>query len=177
VAESRGEGLSKKERTFHEKALIGILKQIHDELDEAVAEAYGWPVDLSDEEVLERLVALNHERAAEEKQGIIRWLRPEFQDPDGTRSTKQKEFDVTAEDKVILPKGPKPWPKSATDQLRAVRDLFATRSGTWTVDDVAAAFKHAHKATVRRHLETMEALGILKAYEDESGKRWDAVKN
>jgi hypothetical protein len=39
----------------------------------------GWTVDLSDAEVLERLVALNHERAAEETKSQIRWLRPEFQ--------------------------------------------------------------------------------------------------
>jgi hypothetical protein len=60
-----------------------VLKQIHDELDAAVAEAYGWPADLADEQILERLVALNHERAEEEKRGIIRWLRPEFQNPQG----------------------------------------------------------------------------------------------
>ena len=33
--------------------------------DEAVLDAYGWPHDLSDEEILERLLALNLERAKE----------------------------------------------------------------------------------------------------------------
>ncbi len=46
-----------------------MLRQIHDDLDAAVAEAYGWPVDLADEEILARLVALNHERAEEERRG------------------------------------------------------------------------------------------------------------
>lgn len=32
-----------------------------------MAAAYGWPANLSDEEILERLLALNLERAAEEK--------------------------------------------------------------------------------------------------------------
>jgi hypothetical protein len=32
--------------------------------DEAVLSAYGWPSDLSDEEILERLLALNLERNA-----------------------------------------------------------------------------------------------------------------
>jgi len=36
----------------------------HKRLDAAVADAYGWPADLSDDEVLERLFALNQERAA-----------------------------------------------------------------------------------------------------------------
>jgi len=31
-------------------------------LDEAVAAAYGWPADLSDNEILRRLLALNLER-------------------------------------------------------------------------------------------------------------------
>lgn len=70
--------LTAKEREIHEKGLVSVLKQIHDELDAAVFDAYGWPHDLSDEEILERLVALNHERAEEEKRGLIRWLRPEF---------------------------------------------------------------------------------------------------
>jgi len=29
-----------------------VLKQIHDDLDAAVAEAYGWPGDLTDEQIL-----------------------------------------------------------------------------------------------------------------------------
>ena len=40
------------------------LDNLHRVLDEAVAAAYGWPADLSDDEVLARLLALNLERAA-----------------------------------------------------------------------------------------------------------------
>jgi type II restriction/modification system DNA methylase subunit YeeA len=39
------------------------LDNLHRELDEAVAAAYGWPADLPDEEILKRLLALNLERA------------------------------------------------------------------------------------------------------------------
>ena len=42
------------------------LDLAHKALDVAVAAAYGWPADLTDEEILERLLALNLERAAEE---------------------------------------------------------------------------------------------------------------
>ena len=35
------------------------LELAHRKLDEAVFAAYGWPSDLSDEEILERLLALN----------------------------------------------------------------------------------------------------------------------
>jgi hypothetical protein len=40
------------------------LDQAHKRLDAAVLDAYGWPHDLSDDEILARLLALNLERAA-----------------------------------------------------------------------------------------------------------------
>jgi len=40
------------------------LAMAHADLDSTVAAAYGWDGDLSDEVVLERLFALNQERAA-----------------------------------------------------------------------------------------------------------------
>jgi len=39
------------------------LSMAHRRLDEAVATAYGWPADLSDSTILEKLLALNLERA------------------------------------------------------------------------------------------------------------------
>jgi type II restriction/modification system DNA methylase subunit YeeA len=43
------------------------LALAHQTLDAAVAAAYGWPADMSDDEILARLLALNHERAAAEQ--------------------------------------------------------------------------------------------------------------
>ena len=89
----RGEALSAKDKTLHEQGLVSVLQSLHDELDAAVLAAYGWS-DLGavpwrnetaraawTEALLERLVALNKKRAAEEAAGTVRWLRPEFQDP------------------------------------------------------------------------------------------------
>ena len=42
------------------------LEMAHAKLDTAVADAYGWQADLSDEEILGRLLALNLERTAEQ---------------------------------------------------------------------------------------------------------------
>lgn len=39
------------------------LDNAHKALDAAVAAAYGWPADLTDDEILSRLFALNQERA------------------------------------------------------------------------------------------------------------------
>ncbi len=42
------------------------LDHAHRDLDAAVANAYAWPADLTDEQILERLFALNQERAAKQ---------------------------------------------------------------------------------------------------------------
>ncbi len=72
---------SPKDKQIHDHGLVSILKQLHDDLDAAVFDAYGWPQDLTDDQLLEKLVALNHQRAEEEKRGIVKYLRPEFQKP------------------------------------------------------------------------------------------------
>ena len=45
------------------------LDLAHRRLDEAVAAAYGWPVDVSDEELLGRLLELNLSRSAQAEHG------------------------------------------------------------------------------------------------------------
>jgi len=92
-----GEALTDKEKKIHDDGLLSVLQKIHDDLDAAVFDAYGWPVTLTDDEILERLVALNHERAAEEKRGLVRWLRPEFQAKEGAGDVQQ-EIDVADDD-------------------------------------------------------------------------------
>ena len=80
-----GRALTAKEKAIHIQGLVGVLKDLHDELDAAVLQAYGWPdlsaTDADTPELLNRLVALNAQRAAEEAAGTVRWLRPAFQDP------------------------------------------------------------------------------------------------
>ena len=63
------------------QARAGIIDRLHEQIDAKVAAAYGWPADLPLAEIVARLVALNATRAAEEKAGIIRWLRPDYQRP------------------------------------------------------------------------------------------------
>ena len=76
-----GEPLEEREQEVYEEGLIAVLKEIHDKLDIAVADAYDWPANLTSDEILQRIVALNAERAREEQNGTIRWLRPEYQQP------------------------------------------------------------------------------------------------
>ena len=76
--ERRGEDLDESEREIHEQGLVGVLRELHDDLDAAVADAYGWNAGLPDEEILQRLVDLSAERRAEEEEEHVRYLRPEY---------------------------------------------------------------------------------------------------
>ncbi|MFS8069823.1 MAG: type IIL restriction-modification enzyme MmeI, partial [Byssovorax sp.] len=74
-----GEALTKAEREVHELAACGTLRDLHDELDRRVAEAYGWTWPEAPAVILERLVTLHDLRIQEEGAGTVRWLRPEYQ--------------------------------------------------------------------------------------------------
>ena len=154
-----GEPLTEKEQVTHEQGLVSVLLQIHDELDTAVFDAYGWPTSLSDEEILERLVALNAERAAEERQGIIRWLRPYFQNPAGTGQT-QTAFEQTASVSTKEKKTKRAqWPKSLSEQAQAVRSTLVTLASPATPEDIAKSFSRAKVDRVDDLLETLVTLG------------------
>jgi hypothetical protein len=84
-----GVTLSASEETDARDARARIVRKLHDDLDVAVAAAYGWRADLAPAEIVANLVALNAERAAEEKAGHIRWLRPDYQIPRFARPAKR----------------------------------------------------------------------------------------
>lgn len=172
-----GAELGDKERDIHTKGLISILKKLHDEIDAAVFEAYGWPADLSDEQILEKLVALNAERAEEEKKGLIRWLRPDFQNPGGKKPEVQQPLLAVEEEseEEVPPSQIKPWPKKIADQLAAVRDRVSAPGKIFSISSVVAAFKGAKKKDVEGLLDALAALGLLTVFETTAGKRWRAV--
>ncbi|HEY3400791.1 MAG TPA: DNA methyltransferase [Geothrix sp.] len=92
-----GDALTEKDQALDAKGLVSLLLDLHQKLDAAVAQAYGWDATLSDAAILDRLVALNHERAAEEAKGHIRWLRPEYQ---AGASSNRKEIDQSPEKNI-----------------------------------------------------------------------------
>ena len=106
--DGRGRALTEVERDIHDRWLVTLIRQHHDAIDALVADAYGWPVDLSDEDILTCFVALNKERAVEEARGLIRYLRPEFQDP-GFKAPVNETMDF-GEAAVALPDNIIPWP-------------------------------------------------------------------
>ena len=154
-----GRALTDKERTIHDQGLVGILRQLHDDLDAAVAEAYGWPVDLPEDEVLTRLVALNRTRAEEEVQGHIRWLRPDLQAPTPTANPRSKAAAAKAAAPVAdIAKAP--WPKRLRDRVAAVRGRLTDTPQTDAV--LAKGFLKAKAEELAEVLATLEALGLAR---------------
>lgn len=154
-----GEPLTVKERAIHEIAACGVLRDMHDELDQLVAEAYGWPWPMQKEEILERLVALHDERVEEEKRGLVRWLRPEYQIPRFATAAHVLTLEIT--DAVPQPVEPaielRAWPTTAVEQLSGLGALVAQRP--LTPDEIAANFTGARRDLIARHLETLALMG------------------
>ncbi len=189
------EPLSDKERAINEQGLVSVLRQLHDEIDAAVLDAYGWSDLLPllriahgnekpeaeqtredakrvfDEVVLERLVALNVERAAEEARGLVRWLRPDFQNPQAHAAPEQERMDVAAEaDEAVAPLAaakPLPWPKDAVQQVRAVADAIAGASAGLSLPEIEARFtsRGAWKKRLPLVLEMLGAVGRVREHE------------
>jgi hypothetical protein len=224
-----GEPLSAKERVIHEQGLVSVLRQLHDELDEAVLHAYGWgdllpllqvahgnrpPDSLQqmadaerdlrpderrvhggpastieeatrafEEAVLERLVALNAERAAEEARGLVRWLRPEFQDPGTGRAPEQRDLDVTDRDDAdtaddtptppVAAAKPTPWPKDAVDQVRAVAEVLAASPVPLRIDEIAARF--TGRGPWKKRLPQLAAMLVALGRAREQDGRYEAT--
>ena len=191
-----GEPLNAKEKVIHEHGLVAVIKTLHDELDCAVLDAYGWS-DLApllevvngnaapgaggtpatrddckralDDALLERLVALNAERAAEEQRGLIRWLRPEFQIPASgqpqTQAAEQLEIDIGKE--VPVPAKPgvrRPWPATLPEQVKAVAEVLAAARAPLADDAIAACFtgRGAWKKRLPQIIDTLVAVGRVR---------------
>ncbi len=163
--ERRGEELDETERTIHEQGLVGVLKELHDELDAAVADAYGWDAGLPEETILQRLVDLNAERRAEEEEGHVRYLRPAYQAPETVDTQAELELDIQVGGDGA-PAEPLDWPSGLTPRAKAVRAVMTHAEEPLTVEQVAQHFHRARRSDVRELLETLAALGHVEATED-----------
>jgi len=162
------ETLSVAEKTIYEQALVLTLKHYHDALDAAVFDAYGWPDILSEEEILDRLVALNSDRSAEELRGKVRWLRPEFQSK-GVVHQGSLETGADEDNLSVVTKGEKiPWPTGLAEQAKAVRKALQSRGSKVTPPELAKSFSRAKVDRIAELLETLVSLG--QAREVEGGK-------
>ena len=181
--------LTAKEKDIHEAGLVSVLKDIHDDIDRAVFEAYGWgdlipalvgkpgatmpsphktpEQEEAEEELLTRLVALNQERAAEERRGTVRWLRPDYQKPKLGHKVKTPEDVEQVEAQLVVPEtadGKPAWPKDELDRIRVVRDMLGRAPAPLAPETLSAAFRGRNSALrkkrVEQVLQTLVAAGV-----------------
>lgn len=171
--------LTAKEKTIHEQGLVSILKEFHDELDRAVFEAYGWS-DLADrlvgkpgattplqdksteqaeaeEELLTRLVVLNAQRTAEEAQGHLRWLRPDYQAPETSQVSVDLTLEAVEKAPVSTSQVKQVWPKTMPEQVAIIRTTLG--KGPQTLGVLAAQFKRKPVKGVEQVLGALQVLG------------------
>ncbi|MGA0546715.1 class I SAM-dependent DNA methyltransferase [Brevundimonas sp. VNH65] len=215
--------LDAKDEDVKDRGRVLILKDLHDQIDRATMQAYGWddlipllssssgkplaaqtggpsgarerePVahaDASDspaekiafgaagspgrfapedderkgaqksldEIILERLVALNAERAAEEAAGHVRWLRPDYQIPRFARgaTAKSGELDL-GETVVAIDKSLPPFPKDKGEQVMAIRAVLVASGRPMDAAAVARAFKRGGKGIEQRVVQALNTL-------------------
>ncbi len=151
--------LTAKERRIHEAAACGILRDLHDALDAAVADAYGWSPIEPEALILERLVALHDARLEEEHYGTIRWLREAFQKSQGrsggvvTMALDDEKDDETQEPSREI------WPTDVIDQITAIRRLLVAEPQTQ--ESLRSSLVGARRDLLERHLDTLELLGEI----------------
>ncbi len=188
-----GRALNAKEIAIHTQGLVGVLRELHDELDAAVLSAYGLPAGASTDDVLHHLVQLNAQRAAEEAQGHVRWLRPAFQNPQQLLQKQEllahdqqaPEADLADENAAPAMAAAKPtqqpWPAQLPEQVRAVAQVLASSAAPLTLAGIEAHFKGRGpwKKGLPTLLQTLEALGRAQAVptasnDPEAPTRWRA---
>jgi hypothetical protein len=188
--ESTEPPLTAKEKEIHEQGLVSVLRELHDDLDRAVFAAYGWddlaeklvgrpgattpwpekPEDQqeAEEELLQRLVDLNHQRAAEEAQGKVRWLRPDYQAPDQapeqTKLDTGEEADTTSTAAPATTTTKQTWPKTLQAQIRAIRTELTTTP--MTAEALASRFKRKPEKSINDVLAALTELGTIQSSND-----------
>lgn len=177
-----GEELTEKDKTTHQNGLLSLLRELHDDLDTAVFEAYGWsdlatklvgkpgattplpdkPAEQAEaeEELLMRLVELNKQRAQEEAEGTIRWLRPEYQSPDSVAEQTDLALETVAasKPKAVAAKDKATFPKAIPEQLKVLREALAENA--YTLENLAETFKRKPVKSIEEGLKALAAVGV-----------------
>lgn len=151
----RGEPLSDSERAIYEQGRVGIMDHLHQRLDQLVSRAYGWPDDLTDSQIVERLIGLNQARADKEAQGEVQFLRPIYQTGKvrkGAFKPSQPALPASRE-KPLLPEEPGVL---ASSLLAILRRQGIPMSPT----DLADAFEGSRPRARRLITHTLKVLAV-----------------
>ena len=121
---------------------------------------------LPNADLLQRLVRLNHERAAEEQQGHVRYLRPACQAPgieQGKLSLPAKATSSAVARSSTQPGGnaPQPRPTALARQMQALREALRQGGQPLTSAEVASCFKRVKSDKISPLFQTLAAIPLL----------------
>ena len=154
-----GTPLDPKDEDVKDRGRVLILKDLHDQIDRATFQAYDWPHDLTDEQILSNLVALNAERAAEESTGHVRWLRPDYQIPRFAKGAARKTGELDLKDNVVaINKSLPAFPKDKGEQVMAIRAVLQASGAPMDAAAVSRAFKGGGKKIEQRAVQALYTL-------------------
>lgn len=164
-----GTPLSTSERAVHTSAACGSLREMHDELDRLVAEAYGWPESMTTANALTKLVALHDERAGEEGRGHVRWLRPSYQQSHFAVAelAVAPEMELGLQAHVATKSAMKlVWPAAVLNQIALLRSVLVVEP--LTAKQLTKRVKGAREDLVAQQLEILTIMGELRR--DDAGR-------
>ena len=138
--------------------LVSTLTELHTRLD-----AYGWPHDILESEILERLVALNAQRSEEERNGMVRYLRPAHQNP--KQAGQSAMLEVPDEPVIVVKLEKIAFPKTLGEQSQAIRNVLKTVGKPLSSMEIGEYFKGAKKDRVSELLELLGGLGQVRTLE------------
>ncbi|TCM58534.1 type II restriction/modification system DNA methylase subunit YeeA [Rhizobium sp. PP-F2F-G48] len=167
VSGTHPDRLERRDRRVFEDGLLLILKELHDELDTAVAAAYGWPADLAHTDILAHLLALNKERTREEKRGIVRWVRPDYQiERFGSETEKARQIEADLGPALgIAARGSLPPFPSRNDaaQTALVIDALIAAGGAVDAAGIAGRFRQGQRVrpAVASVLASLYRMGLV----------------
>lgn len=162
-----GEGehrMTAEEAADFQRGSVLALADLHATIDRLTLEAYDLPADAAIETILAHLVALNAERASEEANGDIKWLRPDYQRPRfAPRQVAGRETTQLIADAPIPAADRIKWPSDDRSRLMMIRGALAETTIPQPPETIAARFKGRGVASeVARLLSALERDGQIR---------------
>lgn len=145
-----------------------ILRDLHDEIDRLTGQAYGWPAEQTEAEMLAAVAGLNRVRDVEEARGRVRWLRPDFQPARAGIRTPAADRDAGLGSQPVPPLRRPAFPTDRYEQPLAIQASLAREAGPVECHELARRFSGGVRLAPRigRVLTTLHRYGHVQRLHD-----------
>ena len=171
-----GQSLTLRRQETARRARVVILRELHDEIDRLIAEAYGWPEGLAEVEMIAALTGLNRVREVEEARGRVCWVRPAFQSDRAPASPKPLDHPDLRPHQPTGPASRRPaFPKDRYEQPLVIQASLVRELGPVGSHDLARRFSGGVRLEPRisRVLSTLHRYGHVERLDD---GRWISAR-